>query len=346
MRFPIMNTPLFRIHVLFWVLFVVLGVVLNVAGHHQMQVTFALFWDDLTDPLTSIGYGRTILVCYLSLWVFDHLFTMHYYGSAVIALVGLIAGDVLLRYGIEQMIVGPYLRIWQYPESITVGAYFGETVFFSALGIFLCFLLKSVNDFFRHEAVWHEKMSMELAYLKAQLNPHFLFNTMNNLYGLSLTEPARAPDAILRLGEMMRYMLYESNETFVMVSQEIDYLNGFIELETLRYPGEIFVDFILEGDVNGKRMAPLLLIAFVENSFKHGQLNSPETPITIRLSIADERLHFGISNTIATHQRDQTGGVGLKNVERRLALLYPGKHQMRIWQEGTIHHAALVLDLQ
>lgn len=345
MRLTIRNWKPIQIHLLFWMLFIVLGVVTNVAQHHQGRVTFALFWSDLIDPLTSIGYGRTIIMCYLSLWIFDSLFTRRFYGLAVIALVGLIAGDVMLRYGIEQMLLGPYFGIWQYPANITVGTYFIETVFFSALGIFLCFLLKIVNDYFRNEAVSQEKVKMELAYLKAQLNPHFLFNTMNNLYGLSLTEPEKTPDVILRLSEMMRYMLYESNETYVPVSQEVIYLNNFIELETLRYPRQIFVDFLVEGDVNGKRIAPLLLIAFVENSFKHGQLQNAKSPVSIRLSISGDSLHFETCNTITTCQRDHTGGVGLKNVQRRLALLYPGHHKMSIFQEMNTFKAILSIQL-
>ncbi|WP_208493208.1 sensor histidine kinase [Spirosoma utsteinense] len=339
------NPLLLRIHGLFWALFVLVGVMLNVAQHHHMQLSWALFWADLKDPLTAIGYGRTIGMSYVSLWVFDCLFRRRYYGLALVVLMGLIGGDVLLRYGIEQRLLGPYLGIWQYPASITLADYVGETVFFSALGIFLCFLLKSVNDYFAQEAIRHQKVHMELAYLKAQLNPHFLFNTMNNLYGLSLSEPQRAPDAILRLGEMMRYMLYESNEPLVPLSQEIDYLSGFIELETLRYSHRIYVDFTLEGDVNGKRLPPLLLIALVENCFKHGQLQEPDQPVRIWLAVSGSVLRFETSNGVATHLRDPTGGVGLPNVKRRLVLLYPRQHQLQAWQEGATYHALLEIHL-
>lgn len=346
MRLPSINPQLLRIHGLFWTLFVVLGVVLNVAQHNHMQLSWALFWADLKDPLTAIGYGRTIAMSYGSLWIFDRLFRRRYHGLAVVVLMGLIGLDVLLRYGIEQQLVGPYLGIWQYPANITLAGYISETVFFSALGIFLCFLLKSVNDYFAQEAIRHEKVSMELAYLKAQLNPHFLFNTMNNLYGLSLSEPQRTPDAILRLGEMMRYMLYESNEPLVPLNQEIDYLSGFMELETLRYPHPIYVDFTVAGNVNGKRLPPLLLISLVENCFKHGQLRDPDCPVRIHLAVAGSVLRFETSNGVATHQRDPTGGVGLSNVKRRLALLYPRQHQLRARQEGTTYHAMLNIPLQ
>ncbi|WP_461136564.1 sensor histidine kinase [Spirosoma lituiforme] len=339
-------TPqLLRIHALFWTLFVVLGVMLNVAQHHQMHLSWTLFWSDLKDPLTAIGYGRTIGMSYVSLWVFDRLFRYRYYGLAVVALMGLIGGDVLLRYGIEQRLLGPYLGIWQYPATITLTHYVGETVFFSALGIFLCFLLKSVNDYFAHQAIRHQKVQLELAYLKAQLNPHFLFNTMNNLYGLSLSEPQRAPEAILRLGEMMRYMLYESNEPLVPLSQEIDYLNGFVELESLRYARPIYVDFSVEGNVNGQRLPPLLLMALVENCFKHGQLQDPDQPVRIRLAVVGPVLQFETSNGLTTHRRDPTGGIGLPNIKRRLALLYPRQHQLKTWQEGASYYTRLEIQL-
>lgn len=345
MWFQQKNRQLIQIHVLFWTLFILFGVLFNVAGHHQMQVNWTWIWSDMKDPLTAIGYGRTIAMCYLSLWVFDRLFYRHFYKLAVVALMGLIALDVLARYAIEQGLVGPYFGIWQYPAQITIWNYFGETVFFSALGIFLCFLLKSINDFFRNEAIRHEKTSMELAYLKAQLNPHFLFNTMNNLYGLSLTEPERTPEIILRLGEMMRYMLYESNEKQVLLSREIEYLNGFIELEKLRYAYETYVDFSVEGDVNGRRIAPLLLISFVENTFKHGRLQDPDHPVIIRLQVSPKAIFFRTSNLISTDFRDQTAGIGLKNVERRLALLYPEKHTLEVWQQGETYNCKLEIDL-
>lgn len=345
MRLSTINPQLLRIHGLFWTLFVGLGIMLNVAQHHHMQLRWSLFWADLKDPLTAIGYGRTIAMSYVSLWVFDRLFRHRHYGLAVVGLMVLIGLDVLLRYVIEQRLLGPFLGIWQYPATITLADYVGETVFFSALGIFLCFLLKSVNDYFAQEAIRHQKVHLELAYLKAQLNPHFLFNTMNNLYGLSLSEPQRAPNAILRLGEMMRYMLYESNEPLVRLSQEVDYLNGFIELESLRYAHPIYVDFSVAGDVNGKRLPPLLLISLVENCFKHGQLQDPNQPVRIRLSVVGQVLRFETSNGLATHLRDPTGGVGLPNVKRRLALLYPRQHQLRTWQEGDTYQARLEIHL-
>ncbi|WP_234605349.1 sensor histidine kinase [Dyadobacter chenwenxiniae] len=339
------SSPVLRIHVLFWTMFIFFGVVFNVALHNQMRVTFPLFWSDLVDPLTPIGYARTILMCYLSLWIFDRLLRQHFHGLAVIVLLGLIALDVLLRYCIEQLFLGPIFGIWQYPAGIRIWAYFGETVFFSALGIFLCFLLKTINDFFHQETLRHEKVTMELAYLRAQLNPHFLFNTMNNLYGLSLTEPARTPDVVLRLGEMMRYMLYESNETYVPLTREIEYVIGFIELEKLRYAQQTNVDFIVEGNVNGVLIAPLLLISFVENAFKHGQLHEAQFPVRIELSVSKEILHFETQNRLVTQQHDSSGGIGLRNVRRRLSLLYPDKHILRVWQEQDTFRVRLEINI-
>lgn len=343
---PFKNKKIIQTHLLFWGVFVLFGVVFNVASHNQMQLNWELFWSDLTDPLTSIGYGRTILMCYLSLWIFDRLFQWRQYGLAVLTLMGLIALDVLLRYVIEQRFLGPVFGIWQYPASMQLWTYFGENVFFSALGIFLCFVLKTINDFFRNEAIRNEKVSMELVYLKSQLNPHFLFNTMNNLYGLSLTEPERTPEVVLRLGEMMRYMLYESNAKFVLLSREIDYLNGFIELEKLRYPHDINVQFTVEGDINSVYISPLLLICFVENVFKHGDLRSPQHFITIHLRLLDKILHFETNNLISLHNHDTEGGIGLKNVVRRLSLLYPDKHTLKIYQKAEQFRVDLEIDLQ
>ena len=211
------------------------------------------------------------------------------------------------------------------------------------------FMVKLFIDYLETEdmktQLMAEKNAIELAFLKSQINPHFLFNTLNNLYGLSLSEPDKTPDAILKLSEMMRYMLYESNADKVLLKQEVTYLKNYIELQKLRYDGTTFIQFEVNGAFLGQQIAPLLLISFVENAFKHGDVFDAKHPLGMTLSFDNQNLVFEVKNKIHQKNKDEVGGIGIKNVERRLELLYPKKHLLSIQQENLIFESHLEISL-
>jgi len=334
------------IHATFWTLYILLGVLVNVAVHNQLKVTPALYRKDMSDPFTWIGYGRTIVTCYLSLWVFNYLFNRKQYLASLIAIVVLILFDIGLRYIVEQSFIGPLFGLWQYQQGITANEYLVDNIFYSALGIFICFFLKIINDYFINEKIRQEKTYMELQFLKSQVNPHFLFNSFNNLYGLSLTEPHKTPDAILRLAELTRYMIYESNDEKVPLAKEITYLYNLIELQKLRYEEVVRMDLNIKFEDSGQLIAPLLLIAFVENAFKHGDVNDELHPVEIVLTIQTNHLYFYVFNKIShAKNKDLTGGIGLINVRRRLELLYPDKFTINIQNDGQFYTIELDLIL-
>ena len=334
------------IHAAFWTLYILLGVLVNVAVHNQLKITPALYWKDLSDPFTPIGYGRTILTCYLSLWVFNYLFNRKQYLVSLTAIILLILFDVGLRYLVEQLLIGPAFGIWQYQQGIPFNQYIVNNIFYSALGVFLCFFLKIINDYFINEKMKQEKTNMELQFLKSQVNPHFLFNSFNNLYGLSLTEPHKTPDAILKLAELTRYMLYESNGEKVLLAKEITYLYNLIELQKLRYDEVVSLDLNIKFDDSGQLIAPLLLIAFVENAFKHGDVNDELHPVEVVLTVQTNHLYFYVFNKIShAKNKDLTGGIGLINVQRRLELLYPDKFTINIQNDGQFYTSELDLIL-
>jgi len=334
------------IHTTFWTLYILLGVLVNVAVHNQLKVTTALYRKDLSDPFTWIGYGRTIFTCYLSLWVFNYLFNRKQYLVSLIAIVALILFDVGLRHIVEQSFIGPLFGLWQYQQGITANEYLVDNIFYSALGIFICFFLKIINDYFINEKIRQEKTYMELQFLKSQVNPHFLFNSFNNLYGLSLTEPHKTPDAILKLAELTRYMIYESNGEKVPLAKEITYLYNLIELQKLRYEEVVRLDLNIKFEDSGQLIAPLLLIPFVENAFKHGDVNDELHPVAIVLTIQTNHLYFYVFNKISyAKNKDLTGGIGLINVQRRLELLYPDKFTVNIQNDGQFYTSELDLIL-
>lgn len=180
-----------------------------------------------------------------------------------------------------------------------------------------------------------QNMQSELKFLRSQVNPHFLFNTLNSLYALTLKKSDLAPEIVIKLSEMMRYMLYECNEPFVPLHKEINYLKNYIELERLRHGRHIDIQLNIHGDVQQQRIAPLLFIPFIENSFKHGiSKKIADGFVHIDLHVAPSTVHLDVSNSKAPQapnpERKKSGGIGLVNVKRRLDLIYPDRHSLEV----------------
>ena len=227
--------------------------------------------------------------------------------------------------------------------------YYSSAAFVSCFFIFLSTVLKFIQDWFLNEKVKsnleNENLIAELAFLKSQINPHFLFNSLNNIYSLAYQKSEKTPEAILKLSEIMRYMLYESNEDKVALSDEIRYLENYIELQKLRFKDNIYIKFDINGDPLGLMITPLVLISFVENAFKHGIATDIENPISIVLNLSDDKLLFHVSNIKSSMNKDITGGIGLQNVQRRLSLIYKDRYRLHIDDNNDIYNCELYLNL-
>lgn len=196
------------------------------------------------------------------------------------------------------------------------------------------------------------KSQADLSFLRSQINPHFLFNTLNSLYGTALQENAeRTSEGIQKLGDMMRFMLYENNQDHIALAREINYLKNYIDLQKLRiaHSPQISIETRIDEPFNQLKIAPMLLIPFVENGFKHGiSLNEPSF-IKINLEIPDNRLFFSVTNTVhPVRVRDtekNNGGIGLENVKQRLEMLYHNKYQLVIRENEKEFFVHLTLTL-
>jgi ligand-binding sensor domain-containing protein len=176
-----------------------------------------------------------------------------------------------------------------------------------------------------------QNQTSEQALLRSQINPHFLFNTLNNIYSLVYQKSANAPEALMKLSDIMRYMLYDTSSDMVLLDKEVQYLRSFIDLHTLRLKNKDFVSFDVVGDPSGKQIAPMLLIAFVENAFKHGNKSVPSPGIQIMLDCMADKIRFSVKNFKNTSAaKDSLGGIGLTNVKRRLELIYHDKYKLEI----------------
>ncbi len=194
----------------------------------------------------------------------------------------------------------------------------------------------------RLEQLQTEKKQAELSALKAQLDPHFLFNSLNSLYSLALDGDVRTPEAILKLSDNMRYMLYECNAPLVSLNKELDFIHNYLDLQRLRNININSINF--ETDIHHKNLeiAPLLFIPFIENAFKHGDRND----IHIQLITNEKELDFSVQNRKKTQQpelKEQREGIGLQNIRRRLELLYPQKYDLNITETKDVFKAHLKL---
>jgi len=194
-----------------------------------------------------------------------------------------------------------------------------------------------------------EKLEAELNFLKSQIQPHFLFNTLNNLYALTLKKSDKAPEMVIQLSNLLEYSLYSGKETEVELSEELKQLRGYIDLEKLRFGKRLKINTEITENIYGLLIAPLLLLPFVENSFKHGASNDLKSPfIDLKVSVKENHLIFSVSNSYKSESGkfiDYKEGIGLKNVKRRLELLYLNKHSLEIVQKLDIFDVNLTLEL-
>ncbi|WP_052731256.1 sensor histidine kinase [Spirosoma radiotolerans] len=186
------------------------------------------------------------------------------------------------------------------------------------------------QQYVRQQQRDREQMKAEVALLRAQVNPHFLFNALNDMYALTLTCPEQAPDALLKLSDLLRYVLYRSQSAAVPLTDEIAYVKSYIDLEQISQRGQAQVHAHIDGQISDQQIAPMLLIPFVENAFKHGSLFDARQPITITCQVEANQLLFRCCNAKRMGNKDATGGIGLANLRRRLELEYPGRHQLQI----------------
>jgi two-component system, LytTR family, sensor kinase len=254
---------------------------------------------------------------------------------------------IICRYLLEENLYPLLLGFQNYSQDTSFLYIMTDNLYYAIPMMALSVVVWSVQEAFRKEKenkqLRQEKTQAELAFLKSQVNPHFLYNTLNYIYALAYPVSEPLAEAIMKLSDMMRYMLHDSPDGKVELQKEIEYLQSFIQIFRLRFEDNFFVDFNVEGKIEGQRVASLLLIPFVENAFKHGVVNNPATPVTINLQVTGHQLAFEVSNFINSHQKDHSTGIGLVNIKRRLALLYPGRHQFTTENSGALYHTHLTL---
>ena len=330
------------IHGLVWLALLTVLFLVNVREHAAHAVILILLYGALN-----------VVIFYTHYFVINPLLINDgRYWRALAYMAVVLAASIVVKYGIALYyddIILQYRDSEGQKQILTPLQY---TVAALISGLFFMLLSTAVyvitSDFKTREDrknLETEKLNAELAFLRSQINPHFLFNSLNNIYSLAYKKSEKTPEAILKLSEIMRYMLYESNEGLVLLEEEINYLENYIELQKLRFKETVYVDLHVEIDEEGHRIMPLLLISFLENAFKHGVSTDEHKPIRIDIGVQNGRLYFKAENAKNQVNKDQTRGVGLTNLKRRLQLGYPDKHTINVVESEHYYSSELFIYL-
>jgi len=235
-------------------------------------------------------------------------------------------------------------RIDNFEEGVIIyKASLGHTLLSTLYAIVLRLSVDWFNKYQRQKELERQNSITELALLRSQINPHFLFNTLNNINSFSARDPEKTSFAIIKLSDIMRYMLYEANGEKVLLDKEIDYINNFIALQKLRYKETDFVQFTVEGETSKLFIPPMIFLPFIENAFKHGKI-SVTNGIDILLRTNGGLVFFRCKNHIRKlndTEKVLPGGLGMKNIRRRLDLLFPNQHKLNITNDNRVYNVEL-----
>ena len=241
------------------------------------------------------------------------------------------------------------------PQFGPGGGHFERHVPFDTVSLFIFIMIMALSAATKIIQQWQlteqratqaeaDKASAELSFLKAQINPHFLFNTLNNIYTLAVMKDDNAPDSIMKLSNIMRYVTDDANEDFVSLQSEVDCINDYIELQRLRLGEKTVIDINISGNIGLKKIAPLILMTFIENVFKYGVSKHESSAIVIKILATETEIVFFCENRIFpdVNESNRTG-IGLENTRKRLEHLYAGRHLLTITSQNNLYTVNLTL---
>ncbi|WP_185731464.1 sensor histidine kinase [Larkinella rosea] len=246
---------------------------------------------------------------------------------------------IQLYHALRSWYLGPSITAFPLTYTNQLVLRFFELVFC----VVLAAMVRFTGDWFVHQQkakdLENTQLRTELSFLKSQLNPHFLFNSLNSLYALSLRQAPETAQGIMHLSQLLRYMLYETNEERIALSKEIEIIRRYLDLQKLRLPTHFSIQFAVNGPVEPVQLEPLLFVPIIENIFKHG-----ESPVFIRVDISERFIQMCTTNRIRSRKSEGVGGIGLNNLRRRLKVLYPNRHQLMLEEKDETFFTTLVLN--
>jgi len=343
------------LHALAWIIVIIIPLYLNNAFGGGNQHRMSEFY------LHTFSAGVIFYLGYL--WMVPKFFLQDKKFIYAIILIGLIVSTHFITNVIEEYFLFDSIQAEKFREAIKSMAgkdenfsppmkafsffnHFLSSVLLSGFAIGLGVMEKLKINEKKQKELEKEKLNSELAFLKNQISPHFFFNTLNNIYSLIGIDGPTAQESVLKLSKLMRYLLYESEHGETMISNEIEFMNNYIDLMKLRLNPRVELKIDFPKEYSDFSIPPLLFVPFIENAFKHGITYRDRSFIHIAMKIGNDQISFSSENSIGKSSQTedlQYTGIGLENVRKRLALLFPGKHELKIEQDETIFRINLTI---
>ena len=256
---------------------------------------------------------------------------------------------ILLRYFTEEIVVFEITGYQNYFEQITIAYYILDNLHWASIPVFVSSSIWIIINFIRslqkQIVLIEEKKQTEIKFLKSQINPHFIFNTLNNIYSLVISKSDFALHAIEKLSEIMRFTTYETQKDSIEIRQEINYIKNLIELENLRHTKPIAINLKVELENQNQQIPPFLLLPFVENCIKHATINLSDEPAIISIKFKNQKLTVLSENKSNNYSKDENSGIGLENLKKRLNFYFPQRYSWEIKNENDYFYSLLVIEL-
>ena len=328
------------LHLFFWAFLIALPILLgpNTNSNNQEEIRRSYFWIFYMTSFTVIN----IPFFYLNTEIL--LPKLLRAKGVIIYLLTLIGAIVFMLWIHEELFHWAYSHFFPGNHS-GGGARRGalmrmifQLLFYAAIGTSYRLISDRMKEDEQVKEQENERLKSELSFLRSQISPHFMFNVLNSVVSLSRRKPEMVEPVVVKLSELMRYMIYETNDSIVPISKELAYLESYIDLQKIRFGDDIQIDFKHELGPKSSHIEPMLLIPFVENAFKHGVGFIENPTIEIELKDSAKELYFKVANkkgASINEIKDESSGIGLANVKRRLELLYPTNHRLEVLDSGS-----------
>ena len=332
------------IHILFWIVYL-MGYFITLSS--EKSTLFTINKLDVFDMTFLFTTTSTFYFNYI--YILKNSFKNHNLSIILFGFIIAFSYFIAVRYLIEEVVVFHVFGYRNYFENTTIAYYVLDNIHWASTPIFASSILWIVINFIRtlqkQVIITEEKKRAEIQFLKSQINPHFIFNTLNNIYSLVVSKSENALNAIEKLSEIMRFTTYETQKDYIRLSEEISYCKSLIDLESIRKskPIQIYLKVTIENE--NLEIPPYIILPFVENGIKHAVIDDSKNPAIIAITCTKNSLTIIAENKINHKLKDEHSGIGFENLQKRLNYYYPEKHTWNIHEEETFFKSILTIQL-